>query len=701
MVMAIIPRYEVASDKFDPEKIVDVLPEQAASNAKIQASEANNLNALITNSERQFKKTDALLTNLGNISESVLKIAEDRRDKYREDKKAQIAFDVLTQGISPQLEGVFRGERDLLFEDDLNAQEFANKVEAEGDSTTAQEFRKMAGWQRYALAEAWVKKEAKGYDAYYYQALETETVTVNRNGVLVEIGGQSGNQPETPAEQAALDSKIKFNYARRFAGLNEGLIATVLKPEIDKYDEKRSNQQSLQREKAYQIQVKEADKEFIENSFITANPADGFANADKFARRFAARERTSVGVGRLAFADYLVNAVSNDDITYPEAMSIINHEEQARDGSMKSMTSWKEWEDLPERLSEAASQGIDAREKKRESMIAGDLENIRTRDDWTNEEKQYMREIFRQKYDGSIPSDLQGALLGHEEDWEAEDRLGLALRRQNGVLYDYQVDNVSNDVYQKYQDKVVSTSALVEGTAQSKLATQYIRTYSDRGTNTTVGAHDAATEEWINLNRGLTSIFNAEYQKALYDENGVKVNEETAAFEIARAKVEAAVNDPETNSLLQLGEYDFKTSEAKVRGWAVAIGQAGGGQWKINKIYAPIEDQNDLLRWSKTKDLTTRGIPEHYKEVAQAINVSPFDLAQRQVAIISEGESEVKDRDVDEIENKPNRARLLYHYPTRSRVIRSLIDYGYEIENIDPNVKTSIFNKKVLTTPGV
>lgn len=73
MVMAIIPRYEVASDKFDPEKIVDVLPEQAASNAKIQASEANNLNALITNSERQFKKTDALLTNLGNISESVLK----------------------------------------------------------------------------------------------------------------------------------------------------------------------------------------------------------------------------------------------------------------------------------------------------------------------------------------------------------------------------------------------------------------------------------------------------------------------------------------------------------------------------------------------------------------------------------------------------------------------------------------------------
>ena len=699
--MTIIPRYEVATGGFDPEeeKIIDILPEQAEQTRKLQASENNYLSQLQANEERRFNNSQRLLKGLGGLSDEILRIAQEKENKFREDRKAEIAFDNMTRGIAPQLEAVFRGERDLLFEDDIKAQELANKIEETGDSITAQEFRNMAGWEKYALAEAWVQEQAKGYDAYFLEAYANTEVYVNRDGVQTRI---THDNVQTPAEQAALDAKIKFNYARRFAGLNEGLIATVLKPEIDKYDEKRRIKQAVEREKAYQIQITESDERFVKNGFITANPADGYNNAHKFAERYSARNGTkNLGLGRLAFADYLVKAVSNDDITYPEAMTIVSHEEQARDGSMKSMTSWKEWEDLPERLSEAAGQGVEAREKKRESMIAGDIENIRTRDDWTNEEKQYMREIFRQKYDGSIPSDLQGALLGHEEDWEAEDRLGLALRRQNGVLYDYQVDNVSNDVYKKYQDKVVSTSALVEGTAQSKLATQYIRTYSDRGTNTTVGAHDAATEEWINLNRGLTSIFNSEYQKALYDENGVKVNEEPAAFEIARAKVEAAVKDEETNSLLQLGEYDFKTSEAKVRGWSVAIGQAGGGQWKTNKIYASIEDQNDLLRWSKTKDLTTRGIPEHYKEVAQRINVSPFDLAQRQAAIISEGDSEVKDRDVDEIENKPNRARLLYHYPTRSRVIRSLIDYGYEIESIDPNVKTSIFNKKVLTTPGV
>ena len=44
------------------------------------------------------------------------------------------------------MEAHFKGERDLLFEDELATQEFASKYEAEtGDSITANEFRKMAG----------------------------------------------------------------------------------------------------------------------------------------------------------------------------------------------------------------------------------------------------------------------------------------------------------------------------------------------------------------------------------------------------------------------------------------------------------------------------------------------------------------------------------------------------------------------------
>ena len=40
----------------------------------------------------------------------------------------------------------------------------------------------------------------------------------------------------SPSEQAALDQKM-FEYAKQFAGLNDALVAAVVKPEIDKFDE--------------------------------------------------------------------------------------------------------------------------------------------------------------------------------------------------------------------------------------------------------------------------------------------------------------------------------------------------------------------------------------------------------------------------------------------------------------------------------
>jgi len=702
--MTIIPKYEVASPKFDPEKIVDIVPEQAASNAKIQASEDRYLSQLQTNEERRFKNSQNLLKGLGAFSDEILRIAQEKQNQFREDKKSQIAFDVMTKGIEPELQDVFRGDRELLFEDDIKAQEFANKVEADGDPVSAQQFREMAGWEQYALVEAWARKEAKGYDAYYYQALETETVQVNRNGVLVDIGGQSGNIPENPAEQAALDEKIKFNYARRFAGLNQGLVATVVKPEIDKYDDKRRKQQALTREKAYLLKNKLADEDYVENNLITANPSDGFNNADKFIKHFAAREEVSIGTARLAFADHLVNAVSTDKIKYPEAMSLITHEITGRDNSTKSMLSWKEWSDLPERLEEAAEQGVKARKKRRETMITADLEFIKQQDDLTNDEKAMMRQFYKDKYSeygDIVPYELQDALAGYEDDDEAKRRLDRALLRQNGKVYDFQLTNVSPTVYNSYKDKLTGTNALVQGTQEAKDAAQFIRGYTDIGTGTTTTETDTASPNWINLNRNLTSLFNKEYQGALFDKDGVKINTNEGAFKIALDEVKKAATDSETATRLQSSLFDPESNEEKLRHIRVSINQAGGGKWKTNKIYASIDDQNDLINWAKDKSPTSRGIPEHYKEVAESLNVAPYDLAQRQAAILSEGEAEVKDREVDEIENKPNRFRLIYHYPTKSRYIRSFIDYGYELNGEEPNVKTDVHNKSVLLTPGV
>jgi hypothetical protein len=692
--MAIIPRYEVEAGNFDPEQIVDLVPELEKSNNAIQASEKNRLNQLIQNSETRIRNNEKIWDQLGTLSKTIQGIAQQRQDKHREDREAVIAFEMLTQGVSPELEAHFKGERDLLFEDSLKAEEFATKYEAEtGDSITANDFRNMAGWEKYIVAEQYALQKAKGYDQYVYQAYENE---------FIEINGVKKYHRDNlnPAEQAALDEKIKFNYARQFAGLNESLVATVVRPEIEKYDANRRKQQAIAREKAYQVQNQESDLRAIESGFVTANPADGYNNAHKFAQRYAARNNTTLAAGRIAFKDNLIGLVKEDKITYPQAMSILYHEEQARDGSMKSMTSWNEWSDLPEDLAEAARLGTQAREQKRENDIAADLQIIRSKDDWTNEEKATMAAVYKDKYDGYVPAELSGALAGHVEDYLAEEQITQRLRYQDGVLYDFQLANVSNEVYNKYSNKIVGTSALTPGTADAKRAAMWIRSYTNKGSGDIIGVEDVGTPEWINLNESLTELFNETYAKTLY-KDGVQIAEPETAFQAAKAAVQTAAEDEGTANRMMGGEYDPESDEAKFKLKTVALGQGGGGKWRQNKISASMKDQQQLLMWTKTPLLRTSDIPEHYREVAKRLGISPYDLAQRQASILSDGEAEVKDREVDDIEKKPNRARLIYHYPTRSRLTRAMIDYGYEVNGEEPNVKTSIYNKKALLTPGV
>ena len=148
------------------------------------------------------------------------------------------------------------------------------------------------------VAEQYALQKAKGYDQYVYDAYETTKIDVIRDGKQVSVGHMDNL---SPSEQAALDTKIKFEYAKQFAGLNEALVATVVKPEIDKFDKKRRDEQAVKRETAYKIKVKESDDRMIELGFATANPQDGHQLAHDWAARYAARNRVSIQTGRIAF----------------------------------------------------------------------------------------------------------------------------------------------------------------------------------------------------------------------------------------------------------------------------------------------------------------------------------------------------------------------------------------------------------------
>ena len=683
--MSIIPNYNISGQSVTPQEVLDVIPEQEASDRAIQQSEERYLQQLEKNSADRVKNTEKMYEGLATLSSKVGDIIKKKQDKYREDREAQIKLDILTRGVSPELEARFRGERDQLFDDDIATQEFASKYEAEtGDSITAQEFRKMAGWEKYMVAEQYALQKAKDYDQYVYDAYETTKIDVVRDGQQVSVGHLDDL---SPAEQAALDTKIKFEYAKQFAGLNEALVATVVKPEIDKFDEMRRKKQAVAREENYQTEVAASDSRMIQMGFVTANPEDGHQLAHDWAARYAARNRTTIGAGRRAFKENLIDLVSQNAITYGEAMSVVNHEITARDGSTKTMGSWKEWAGLEGELAAASTQGAAAMEEAKENSINADLSVIKELEAPTNEQKAQLYAYYKDKYDGYVPIELSDALKGHLPDDVAEDLIAQSIRYQGGV-YDFEMANVSTAMFNKHKDKILTTGALVPGTDLHDSAAKYLKAYTDRGTNQTFGSTETASVEWLNLYSNLEEVFNNAYKQATV-RDGQTVGRPEDGMRAGKAAVEEVLRDEGTVDRMMLSDLD-PSDNTYSRSIQNGMKQSSNGQWRKQKINADKTAQQELLMWSKTPLKQSRDIPDYYRDLAMRMGVNPIDLANSQLQFYTDDAVDIKPQ-----ENKYNDKvlNLIYKFPTRSRITRARLEDEGQGEQ---NVKTSIYNKKGL-----
>ena len=682
-----IPQYNISGQSVTPEEIVDIIPEQEKSDREIQNNEEKYFQQLKQVGEDKLRNDQKMYEGLADLSSTFGDYLQKKQEKYRQDREAEISLDILTRGVSPELEARFRGEESALFNDDLATQEFASKLEAEtGDSMTAMEFRKMAGWEKYMVAKQYALQKAKDYDQYVYDAYETTTIEVFRNGERVTLGHKDDLSPQ---EQAALDTKIKFEYAKQFAGLNPALVATVVKPEIDKFDEARRKKQFAIREAAYQIQMKESDDKMIELGFVTANPTDGHQLAHDWAARYAARNRTSIQAGRIAFKESLIEQVEQNKISYPEAMSIVNHEIQARDGSMKTMTSWKEWDSLGEDLAEASVKGSAARETQKDNDINADLETIKTLENPTNEQKAQLYAIYKQKYDGYVPAKLHSALQGHLDDYVAREQLNESIRFQGGV-YEFDLANVSTTVFNEYKDKLISTGSAVPGTDEHKEANKWINSYTNEGMETELGETDAKSPQWLALNDNLKELYFRTYKNTLF-RDGQKVATEDQANEAAKLAVQQAVDNEKTLATMMSTDFSDDGDETYNRMMQVSMTQAGGGNWLKQKITSNQVVDKELVRWSQTPLRQAKDLPSYYKDLAMRIGINPIDLANSQLRFLVDEEIKT---DKKEEKFNDNILRLLYKFPTREKITRARL----EAEGAgDQNTKTSIYNKKGLT----
>ena len=680
-----IPQFNITGQSVNPEQIVDIIPEQEKSDREIQANEEKYFRQLQQVGEDKLNNDAKMYQGLADLSSTFGNFLQKKQEKYRQDREAEIALDILTKGVSPELEAQFRGDKEMLFEDDLAIQEFAAKIESEDyDAITAQEFRKMSGWERYMVAEQYAIQKAKDYDQYVYDAYETTKIDVIRDGKPATVGHYDNLSLQ---EQAALDTKIKFEYARQFAGLNPAMVATVVKPEIDKFDEARRKKQAVEREANYQTEVAASDSRMIQMGFVTANPEDGHQLAHDWAARYAARNRTTIGAGRRAFKENLINLVSQNAITYGEAMSVVNHEITARDGSTKTMGSWKEWAGLEGELAGAAKLGQAARDEAKENSIAADLSVIRDLEAPTNEQKAQLYAYYKDKYDGYVPIELSDALKGHLPDDVAEDLIAQSIRYQGGV-YDFEMENVSTEVFNKYKDKILTSGALVPGTDLHDTAAKFLKAYTDQGTGDTFGSTETASVEWLNLYAGLEEVFNNAYKQATV-RDGQTVGRPEDGMRAGKAAVQEVLRDERTVDAMMNPSLD-PSDNTYSRSIQKGMKQSANGQWRKQKINADKTSQQELLMWSKTPLKQSRDIPDYYRDLAMRMGVNPIDLANSQLQFYTDDAVDTKPQ-----ENKYNDKvlNLIYKFPTRSRITRARLEDEGQGEQ---NVKTSIYNKKGL-----
>ena len=102
--MSIIPDYNITGQQVTPQKILDIIPEQEASDNAIQASEERYLQELEKNSADRLRNSEKMWSQLGDLSSTFGDILKKKQEKHRADREAQIKLDILTRGVSPELE---------------------------------------------------------------------------------------------------------------------------------------------------------------------------------------------------------------------------------------------------------------------------------------------------------------------------------------------------------------------------------------------------------------------------------------------------------------------------------------------------------------------------------------------------------------------------------------------------------------------
>ncbi len=657
--------YSFQGGTFDPVEQVDVLPEMERVNAKIERSENEFYDALRENDKRELENTKRLFNELGKFSKSVKGFADEVYKKQKEEDMARGAMTALTSDYNVEDLIALQNEEEDMKRQDIQLAQIGGDVENEtGRAVLGQEIRNMSGWEEYSFRKNILLREAGNYQEYKRTARNTVFVDVDGGNGAERVGyGEGMRPPANEAEADALDAKIKFEFVKRFSGINPVLLQATVKKEMDRVDEADRIARATEFDKKAKERTELNERlDLVEN--IKADASGGRAAVDHWVNTNLHNYGNDIGMTRLAFADILVSAVEKGEIPLHQALATVQHGIPHRGTKRdEDMTIFKEWRNLESRLMDANnSYKVQTEDFKKNAMLA-EIEQFKTIQNPTIETRAAFVRGLNQRYPGMpIPEEGYNIVYGYKDDTQMNRYLLRVAANNGGNVTELHLQGASPTIRDQWRSKTVpSNQSQINSVSQlGQAQVKYVRNRVAESLDLLLGEGQTTSLEFDTLLRNAEEVFVAEYNQVLDAEK----DPAKAKFMAEQKLISLLGNESWRNKNSQRVYSGDDIDRQKALNNAQRNIKPGSGGWRITKLDVPADELEELRAWTASGG--EGPVPSYFAGLAYDNNIFPKELASAQAALHGFEPPQVDYKALEKI--PPNIRHLLIHKPTPTKI---------------------------------
>ena len=654
--------YQFRGGTFDPVDQIDVLPEQERVNQQIERSENEYFEALRENDRRRVANSKQLFSSLSGLSKSVKGFADEVAKKNREEDEARGAMLALTSDYNYEDIQALLNEENNLRNQDINLAKTANEVEQEtGRYVLGQEIQGLSGWAQYSFVKNVLQREAKDYQTYKRTARANTTVVADRNGVDVVVGyGEGAEPPQNEAEADAIDAKVKFEFVKRFAGVNPVLLQATVKKTIDEVDEA----DRLERANDFDTKAKAADEADQRGQLITAiqsSPVAGRDTVTHWVEKNKFKYGGDARLARTALKDILVESVKSGELSLTEALAAVQEKMPNRgtkDGV--EMSHWKEWRNIETELMEANSEWRKQSEDFKEDAMLADIELFKTAENPTVQTTAEFVKYLRREYPGMpIPEEGRQLIYGYKDDTLMTNKFEMIMDKNGGYVTESDLEGASpalknkmrreNKVQADSQSKIVSVGE--KGTGESK----FVKNRAAEALELNIGVGETTSLAFDTLLENLETEYVIAYNRSLALEKDPAKAREMARDAVTRLSMNQKWIGKNSQrvytSVDQARVNELNAAQRKIK--------PTSGNWRTEVMPSTPEAREELKAWAASGGVGP--VPSFYSGVAFPNGIHPKAYASAQAGLLG-----YKGPKVDDKPEKlsPTLRALLFKNPT-------------------------------------